>query len=51
MTEGIKAFELIPQQFFLEAMGIETRMEVLCKTAKKEKAERLEGEVKRLTSP
>ena len=38
MTEGVQAFELIPQQFFLESMGIETRMETLCKVATKEKA-------------
>jgi SAM-dependent MidA family methyltransferase len=35
--EGVKAFELIPQQFFLEAMGIENRVENLSKGLAKAK--------------
>lgn len=38
----------MPQGYFLEAMGIVPRIEILKKNLKKEEKERLEGEYKRL---
>jgi NADH dehydrogenase [ubiquinone] 1 alpha subcomplex assembly factor 7 len=45
------AFGPIPQGVFLESMGIETRVEMLCKTASPAVAERLKSEYERLVSP
>ena len=33
MNKGIKAFEILPQGYFLEAMGIVPRVDVLKKNA------------------
>lgn len=50
MTPGVRAFEAIPQGYFLEAMGINARIEMLSKNSKPSKIDRLESEYKRLVS-
>ena len=50
-NKGIKAYESLPQGYFLEAMGIVPRIDILNKNMNKEEKQRIEGEYNRLVLP
>jgi len=48
---GMNATDSIPQGYFLEAMGIHARADILTTTVGPDKKERILGECNRLTHP
>lgn len=50
-ASNMVACETLTQGYFLEAMGINTRVDILSKAMTKENKERLESEADRLTNP
>ncbi|EGR28531.1 hypothetical protein IMG5_173480 [Ichthyophthirius multifiliis] len=50
-VKGIKAYDIMTQGLFLESMGLNTRLEMLCKNVNIQKKKALEEEYYRLVSP